>query len=299
VLSLSVELKLKPLCKLSFLSEVIKNPGMKLILSLSLLLGFLQWIKAAEHSTLDDMAGAMYRKALERATAFFQTAGTPVVNNAHPSLRTEAVLHERGTAHFTIYKDADCTQLDHILDLKINHCSQFMHSTLVTIEDEIEDTYKVRLQTYDESCTTPVGSPSDYFFEKFTCYQSPVGGYTMFNVRGNPKKSIPGGGGAFVFYDNYYDCHISKHTNLGRSQMVITWPFDECATGFEQHVKADSCDAVSFKYRPYGDDSTCTSTMSPLTEISTNPAVLNCPTTGTEGAFSKHYQVRCITAEPI
>jgi hypothetical protein len=271
---------------------------MKLILSLVVLLGCLQWINGAEIPKLDGMAAALYRQASARASAFFQTAGTPVANFTHPSLRTEAVLHERGTAHFTIYRDADCTQLDHILDLKINHCSQFEHSLLVTIAGEMGDFYMVTLQKYDESCTTPVGDPENFTFEKFTCYASPVGGYATFNVRGNPKKSIPGGGGAFVFYDNHYDCHISKHTNLGRSQMVITWPFDKCSTGFEQHVKDDSCDAVSFKYRTYGDDSTCSS-LPGMVEVSTNPAVLDCPTTGTETAFSKPYQVRCITAEPI
>jgi hypothetical protein len=182
---------------------------MQLILSLSVFFGCLQLSIAAKMPKPEEFASALYRTGSKRVTAFFKNAGSLVDNNLHPSLRTESdpVLHERATAHFTIFKDNGCTIIDHILDVKINRCADYLGNIKATITGEELDQYSVSIQQFDESCESSLGPPKVQVFQKNVCAVSDVGlGYMTFNLIGNPKKSIPGGGGAFVFYDNKFDC---------------------------------------------------------------------------------------------
>jgi hypothetical protein len=78
--------------------------------------------------------------------------------------------------------------------------------------------------------------------------------------------------------------------------MMFTWPFNKCTTGFLSFVKATSCDADFFKYTDYAIDYQCLpSPSNALVEISTNPAVLDCPVG--DPVFSKPFQVKCIASE--
>jgi hypothetical protein len=271
---------------------------MKLILPLFLVYGWLQWGNAAKMLVLEEVASKLYQKGSEVAGSFFKTAGTPVVDYVHPSLRTESdpVLHERATAHFAIYTDPDCLQLDSILDLKINRCASFYTGNLKpTLMEETGSSWLLSLQDYDASCESTIGSPVVQTFEKNVCQESALGiGFVKFNLIGHPKKSIPGGGGAWVFYDNDDDCEISKHTNLARAQMMITWPIGGCTDGFFSFVKPISCDATEFTLDLYN-DALCPAGMSWGTaQYSTNPAILGCPH---NSIFLTPFQVRCIAPE--
>jgi hypothetical protein len=44
----------------------------------------------------------------------------------------------------------------------------------------------------------------------------------IINIIGEPKKAIPGGGNALVFYNSPQECAISKNSNLGRAILVIS-----------------------------------------------------------------------------
>jgi hypothetical protein len=272
---------------------------MKLTLSLSLLFGCFQWGSAATRRNLNELASTLYQKASGKATTFFKSAGTPVADYIRPFLRSESdpELQERATAHFSFYKDSQCTQMDYILDVKINRCARNLGNLKPILIEDDPNYLTIVLQPYDQSCENPDGSAAYQTYLKNTC-TFVDGSYVIFNLIGRPRKFIPGGGGAFVFYDNDIDCYISKHSNLALAQMMITWPFDMCTTGFGDYVKAVSCDSDSFHYMTYSEP-TCdmSSSSSSLVEISTDPAVLDCPTLP---PFLLPYQVMCIgKPEPI
>jgi hypothetical protein len=272
--------------------------NMKLLLSLFLVCGWFQWGNAAKTPELEEVASMLYQKGSEIAGAFFKTAGVPVVDYVRPSLRTESdpVLHERATAHFEIYTDPDCSQLDSLLDMKINRCASFYTGNLKpTLLEETGASWILSLQEYDASCQNTIGSPVVQTFEKNVCQESAEGiGFVKFNLIGHPKKSIPGGGGAWVYYDNDADCEISKHTNLARAQMMITWPFGGCIDGPFFLVKPISCDASEFTADLYTDANCPAGTALGTAQYSTNPAIFGCPV---DGIFSTPFQVRCIAPE--
>jgi hypothetical protein len=268
---------------------------MKLTLSLQLLFGCLQLKSAATRRNLNELASTLYQKASLKATTFFKTAGTPVADYIRPFLRTEAdpELQERATAHFTFYKDSQCTQIDYVLDVKINRCARNLGSLKPILIEDDPNYWTIILQPYDNSCENPDGSTAYQTYLKNTC-AFVDGSYVIFNLIGRPRKSIPSGGGAFVFYDNDIDCYISKHSNLALAQMMITWPFDTCTTGFgdyNDYVKAVSCDSDAFHYMTYSEPTCDMSSSSSLVEISTDPAVLDCPSLP---PFLLPYQVMCI-----
>jgi hypothetical protein len=266
---------------------------MKFFLQLSLVLAYLQW-SSATNPKLEEIAASMYQKASTAATSFFKTAGKPAEDYVRPNLRTEAdaVLHDRGTAHLTVYRDAQCTVRDYVLDVKINRCAKYLGNLKLNIFLELDFGWFIFAEQWDDTCENPVGSPSPLIFPKNQCYPGPNGQYVKFNLIAHPLKTISGGGGAFVFYDNYYDCHISKHTNLARAQMMITSQLGVCTSGDVPVGSATvvSCDSDSLNYIPYSDQ-ICTSPVSPLLEIPTDPAVLDCPSSP---PYNLHFQALCI-----
>jgi hypothetical protein len=132
---------------------------MKVALSLALLFVCFELGNAVESPKLEEFASSMYQKASERAALFFKSAGTPVVDDTHPSFRAESDpgLHERATAHLTFYKDDHCTERDYILDLKINRCGNYMGNTKATILGESSTSWLIQLQPYDAACENPIG----------------------------------------------------------------------------------------------------------------------------------------------
>jgi hypothetical protein len=261
---------------------------MKLILSLSLLLVCFPACGATKSPKMDEFVSTLYKKASEKATSFFQTTGTPVVDYVHPSLRTESdpVLHERATAHFEYYKDDQCAEREFILDLKINRCGNYLGNVVVTLLSEVGSNWMLSLQYYDGACENTEGDPVMKIYEKNVC--TPLdGAYVKFNLIGHPQKSIPGGGGAVVFYENENDCQISKHTNLARANMMITWSFDVCSSGFLGYVKAMSCDSDFYYFRIYS-EATCDPITSGGFEI---PTALDC---SIDQPFFQPIQVLCI-----
>jgi hypothetical protein len=167
-----------------------KSLRMKLIWSLSLLHGCLQLNIAAKSPDMDELVSTFYQKESEKVASFFLTAGTPVVDYAHPTLRTEAeaVLHDRATAHFEYYKDAACTQIDHFLDLKINSCSNLHGPLVVSLLTEIGSHWMLALQPMDGDCSNPKGEPTINSYEKNVCTLVD-GGYVKFNLIGHRNPS--------------------------------------------------------------------------------------------------------------
>jgi hypothetical protein len=265
---------------------------MKLILSLPLLF---QLFSAARSAHPEEIASTLYQKASEAVTSFFKTAGTPVVGYSHPTLRTESdpVIHERATAHFEYYKDSACTELDYSLDVKINRCANYFGNAKITLVSEVGQNWMLFTQPYDASCEVPQGPAVLEAFTKNLC--TPAGGsYIKFNLIAHPLKSIPGGGQALVFYDNYYDCHISDHTNLARANMVISWQNGVCATSLLGTVKAVSCDAVSLNFYAYS-DMVCDpmAILGELVAIPSDPLIWGCPTIP---PFAVPFQSLCLAA---
>jgi hypothetical protein len=264
---------------------------MKLILSLSLLFWCFQLINAMKTPNVDELGSSLYLQEYEKAALFFRTAGTPVVDYVHPTLRTESdpVLHERATAHFTYYKDSTCDEIDYVIDLKINRCANFYGSLIVTLLSEVGSTFTVSIQQLQADCVTAAGDPTVKIYEKNAC--TPVDfTYVKFNLIAHPLKSIPGGGGAMVVYENSFDCHISTHTNLARAVMMITWPFGTCSLGYSGYVKAISCDADFLKFMTYDDENCDQMNAMTMKEFS---ATLDCPGSG-GFPFLHPFKVLCI-----
>jgi hypothetical protein len=271
---------------------------MKLILSLSLLIGFLHWGSAAKKLLeREELASSMYQTASEKVTAFFQNAGTPVENYVHNSLRTaDDVLHDKETAHLVFYKDDHCTQVDFIIDGKINRCAVYLGNLKPLILSDDGTTLITSLQAYDETCMTPLGNPLILAFQKNVCTN--VGGtYVTLDLLQRPKKQIPGGGAAIVFYDTVEDCPKRK-VNLDRANLMITWPLDVCTTGFVEgygFVQAIHCDKEVAQFIPYGDETCSEASEGDVVSYATDPRELGCPTCA---PFGVPYQVLCIEDSP-
>jgi hypothetical protein len=268
---------------------------MKSILVLfPLLCGYVQLIRAVQSPKTEEFAFQIYQMATEKVGSFFKTAGTPVTDSVHPSLRTEeAEIHPRATAHLTYYRDSQCTQVDYILDVKIGRCFTFLGDTIKpVITSEDDSTWTLAFVPYDASCEKIMDSRPSQNYPKNTCIITNDGPVT-FNLIAHPLKSIPGGGEALVFYDNYNDCQISKHTNLARANMVATWRTDDCTAAiFGFYVKSVSCDSSSMKFNGY-QNGFCTIPTSAF-EISTDPAVFDCAALPDLVNYSGNFQALCI-----
>jgi hypothetical protein len=267
---------------------------MKLYLQLSLLLVLdcFHFGCSLAPPKLEDPS-SMFQKAPERAIAFFKTAGKPLVEYVHSSLRAKSssALHDHATAHFEFFSDDKCTVPQYMLDLKINRCSKYGNFK-PTIVDELLDSYVLSLQFYDDSCESPSSEPTLQMFSKNSCTLSTIfGTYMTFNLNDHPKKSILGGGAAFVYYDNSDDCQISKHTNLARAQMVITWRANVCTPFFIGFMKVGSCNLDSFNYNIYSDPNCFPADFVGTTKLSTDPAILACPI---DYYFKLPFQVLCV-----
>jgi hypothetical protein len=272
---------------------------MKLILLLSVLCGSFQLGSAVNTANMDEFASQVYHSAIEKVGSFFKTAGTPVTNSVRPSLRTESGgLHERATAHFTFYKDAVCTELNFVIDFKIGRCFSFLGNSQLFMNAEDSTGWDILTMPYDATCTIPQGSPDFTHYSKKTCTDFGNGDYIKFDIIAHPLRSVEGGGGALVFYDDQYDCQVSKHTNLARAQVMITFPTDVCAASSAQQyftpTKAISCDATSMKFNIYPGDFTCSPGSAVALEIPTSPAIFSCTSIPVALAFLPPYQVLCI-----
>jgi hypothetical protein len=255
---------------------------MKLLLVLSVLCQLGRSV--AKDSIPEEFASQLYQKASEQVASFFKTAGTPVADYAHPSLRTEeAEFHPRATAHFTYYRDDKCTEIDYIIDYKISRCINFLSNRRIRIVSEDDSSWTLAFT----SCENYLGVSSGTQFPKNTCVLFNRA-YVTFNLIAQPLKSMPGGGAAFVFYDNQDDCQISKHTNLGRAETVLTIPMGICSTGAFGPVTIVSCDSTALTYQFYNDIS-CT-----------QPAYQRSYSTVQAGSCAPYpdklpYQVLCLT----
>jgi hypothetical protein len=206
------------------------------------------------------MASSVYKDHTVRIASFFKNAGTR--KEITPSLRTQSVGgFEKATAHFTFYKDAACTEVFYYNDYKINRCAAGMGLGLPTVQDFSDSTWTLKFQDYeDEVCTVPMESSWTASFHKNQCYQE-GDLYVTLNVIAEPRKGIPHGGNAIVFYNNEFDCKISKHGNLGRSVFVATWPMNTCSYSAigDTDWKATSCDDDVMTFTNYeSEDLTCT-----------------------------------------
>jgi hypothetical protein len=263
---------------------------------LCFLCGCFQMGRAANILHRDEFASQAFQTAYEKVASFFKTSGTPVTDYAHPSLRTEeSGIHDRATAHFTFYKDNQCTQPDYFVDTKISRCSRFLGSSLpnlkLTVLEESGTKWIIGLQQTDEFCE-PVNDPLPLAFPKNTCTSIGFFGFITFNLIAHPLKSIPGGGAAVVLYDNEVDCQISKHTNLARAQMVLTWPMGVCSVGSFEPLKIVSCDATSMKFNiDSANNGLCAPEAAVAGEIPTDP---KCATVGLPFRDPHPYQVLCI-----
>jgi hypothetical protein len=251
---------------------------MKLILVLSLLCGCCQLGHAVNGPNTEDFASQMYQEASKKVAAFFKTGGTPgVLDSAHPSLRTEAaVIQDGAIAHFDYFKDNRCTQRNFIVDMQINHCSNFLGHKKPLILSKTGQTWTFALVPYDISCQFLDGTPEVTIFTKNSCTDLGGGNYVKFDILGNPKKTIAGGGAAIVYYDNYNDCHTSKTANLvTKAQVMVTFPINVCASAFFGFVKAVSCDSQFVYFNQYS-DAICTPETAVSSAVPVNPAELDC-----------------------
>jgi hypothetical protein len=260
---------------------------MKFVLLLSLLCVYLQLVDAITTVTSgDEIASRMYQVVSEQIASVLKTAGTPVKNSVH-HLRTEAdpTIHERATLHFEFYGDDDqCTpnSLKTIADQKIGRCTALGQNYKPLALSENADSITLTFIPYDEACENELGDALlTQEYPKNICILT-TEGYAIINLIAHPLKAIPGGGAALVYYESYFDCHISKHTNLARANLVITLPLDSCSTtsfNFFGTSKAISCDSTSMNFNTYpNDDDQCIGDPDVEYELSTDPAVLNCPT---------------------
>jgi hypothetical protein len=260
---------------------------MKFILLLSLLCGCFQFGHASTTVTSrDELARQMYQVVSEKIASVLETAGTPVsAQVAHPHFRTETdpTIHERGTLHFEFYGDDDqcaAASLKTIADQKIGRCTGLYQNYKPIALSENSDSITVSFIPYDKACEKEIGDAIlTQEYPKNQCILSSQG-YVIINLIAHPLKAIPGGGGALVYYESYFDCHISKHTNLARANMVITLPLGSCSTtgyNFFGISKAISCDSTSMKFNTYENDEQCAGDPDVTYELSTDPAVLNCP----------------------
>jgi hypothetical protein len=189
---------------------------------------------------------SVYKKQTVRIASFFKSAGTQVKHHHRPSLRTETVSgYNHATVHFTYYKDAACTEAVFYNDYKINRCTRDLG--FVTLEAASHSTWTLHFQENDdEDCIVPTGDPFILVAKKNHCYKEDD--FDLFftvNIMGEPRKAIPHGGNALVYYDNEHDCAVSKHENLARAVFVVSWPMNVCSfdSDWRYDWKATSCDS--------------------------------------------------------
>jgi hypothetical protein len=210
----------------------------------------------------EEMTADIYDLSVSLLTALFQSGGEAV---EHHNLRTvdyqsfnaeSKIGPYHATAHVSYYKDAMCTDLAYTIDDKINRCSPLLGGAMATIVGENKGSWRVKLQAYDSACEQPLPVPPIIRdFKKNTCTEF-EGAYITVNMIGQPHKRIPGGGTAFVFYDNVTDCAISKHTNLARATAVFTLPTGVCNNGFlGLDVRAEVCTAEEVVFTLWDSDS--------------------------------------------
>jgi hypothetical protein len=227
---------------------------MKLLLVLSVLCQLGQSV--AKDASPEEFASQLYQKSSEKVVSFFKTAGIPATDFVHPSLRSEETeLHPRATAHFTYYKDSDCTELNYMVDQKISRCLNRLGNQKIRIVSEDASSWTLAFDQYDAACENYLGVASEmHTFTKNACVPS-GDAYVTFNLIAHPLKAIPGGGGAFVYYDNLVDCQISKHVNLARAETVITLPNNVCTYGgFNGYTRITSCNAIALRFNFYTDN---------------------------------------------
>jgi hypothetical protein len=133
--------------------------NMKLLLVLSVLCRLGESV--AKDPNPEEFASQLYEKASEKVVSFFKTAGTPVVDFVHPSLRTEETeFHKRATAHFSYYKDSDCTELNYIVDQKISRCINRLGNEKIRVVSEDATSWTLTFHQYDASCENYLGVAS-------------------------------------------------------------------------------------------------------------------------------------------
>jgi hypothetical protein len=248
-----------------------KVSKMKFILPLSFFLVclFTNALSAAvvEQGSLQKMASSVYKKQLEGIKSFVKSTGTKLENDHHSSLRTESVTeYDHASVHFTFYYDNACaTEPVFYNDFKVNTCSYFL--PLTTVVAASHSTWTLNFKWYDDAqCALPTTAQWVVVAKKNHCYpyqhgiyvHGNVGLYFKLNVMGEPRKAIPGGGNALVYYENAHDCTISKNNNLGRAQFVASWPTNVCGydSEFDNDWKAASCnnDEMTFTSYPQRSD---------------------------------------------
>jgi hypothetical protein len=268
----------------------------KLILVLSLFCGCFRHYHAIATTSTDAFASQVYQMAYEKVVSVIQTAGTPVTDSAHPHLRSaeDSTMHERATLHFSFYgDDSQCTQLKSIVDVKIGRCSGLVMNYMPMALGEDATFVTITFIPHDEDCENVIGPAiTTQNYPKNVCILT-TQGYATINLIAQPLRAFPGGGEAFVFYENYNDCHISKHTNLARANLVVTWPMGVCTTTVLGTSKAISCDSTSMTFNTYPNQGQCTAETAEAYELSTDPDVLNCPAIVLP-YDTFHYQTLCV-----
>jgi glucuronate isomerase len=138
---------------------------MKLLLVLSVLCQLGQTV--AKDPSPEEFASQLYQKASEKVASFFKTAGTPVADYAHPSLRTEvADRHPRATAHFTYYRDDKCTEINSIIDYK-SRCLNPLGNETVHVVSEQDSTWTLTFYQFDNACENYFGMGFEDFPQEF------------------------------------------------------------------------------------------------------------------------------------
>jgi hypothetical protein len=205
------------------------------------------------------MTADIYELSVSLYSALFYSGGEVVEHHNlrtldYQSFNTESNIGPY-TAHVSYYKDATCTDLAYTIDDKINRCSPLLGGAMANIVGENKDSWRVKLQAYDSACEKPLRiRPTIRDFKKNSCIEF-QGAYITVNMIDQPHQSVPGGGTAFVFYDNVTDCAISKHTNLASATAVFTLPTGVCNNVFlGLDVRAEVCTAEEVTFTLWGSD---------------------------------------------
>jgi hypothetical protein len=285
--------------------ELKSRKKMKFNLQCALVLVYAAFSLALDDEKLSQMVSSLYQKQTYKVTNFFQTAGTPV-QYSPPSLRSEEFSDDNIFAHFTTYKDSQCTRLDSVIDAKINRNAPYLGNVKPTVVSQSENnSWIFSIQQFKDDGSTPLGAPEFQLFKKDTCY--PMDGhFTTLDIVTSPKTTFPGGGQAWVFYDVDTDClmgkqhHYTKNSEnnkLSLASLMVTWPTGVCSDGFfSDRVRALSCgDSMSFNGYVSMVNGEC-SAQAPtgLIELSTDKTILNC-----SDFFEVPLHLLCIEDESI
>jgi hypothetical protein len=193
----------------------------------------------------EEMTTKVYEASAKLLTALFQTGGGVIEQHHLRTVESNNLFTE--TVHVSYFKDAACTQLAYAIDDKINRCSPLLGGAKATIIGEDKNSWRVKLQSYDSSCENALPIPPMIRdFKKNTCMAF-NGAYITVDMVVLPDKIIPGsGGGAFVFYDSFSDCTISKQRgDLARATTMLSLPPRTCNDFLGLDLKVEVCDANS------------------------------------------------------